>query len=91
MVSQYRHGLRTMKGGLTISGGEPLMQHRFVLKLFAAVQKLGVHTALDTNGYLGDRLSDEDLGSIDLVHARPQGHHARTSPAAHRHGQPTRA
>jgi pyruvate formate lyase activating enzyme len=67
VVNQYRHALRTMKGGLTISGGEPLMQHRFVLKLFAAVQKLGVHTALDTNGYLGDRLSDEDLACIDLV------------------------
>ena len=67
VVNQYRHSLRTMKGGLTISGGEPLMQHRFVLKLFAAVRKAGVHTALDTNGYLGDRLSDEDLGHIDLV------------------------
>jgi pyruvate formate lyase activating enzyme len=67
VVNQYRHSLRTMKGGLTISGGEPLMQHRFVLKLFAAVQKVGVHTALDTNGYLGVRLSDEDLGCIDLV------------------------
>jgi pyruvate formate lyase activating enzyme len=67
VVNQYRHSLRTMKGGLTISGGEPLMQHRFVLKVFAAVQKVGVHTALDTNGALGDRLSDEDLGCIDLV------------------------
>jgi pyruvate formate lyase activating enzyme len=67
VVSQYRHGLRTMKGGLTISGGEPLMQHRFVLKLFAAVQERGVHTALDTNGYLGDRLNDDDLSRIDLV------------------------
>ncbi len=67
VVGQYRHGLRTMKGGLTVSGGEPLMQHRFVLKLCAAVQKLGVHTTLETNGYLGDRLTDEDLESFDLV------------------------
>jgi pyruvate formate lyase activating enzyme len=67
VVNQYRHGLRTMKGGLTISGGEPLIQHRFVLKLFEAVKKVGVHTALDTNGYLGNRLSDEDLACIDLV------------------------
>ena len=67
VVNQYRHDLRIMKGGLTISGGEPLMQHRFVVKLFAAVQKLGVHTALDTNGYLGNRLSDDDLGCINLV------------------------
>jgi pyruvate formate lyase activating enzyme len=67
VVKQYRHSLRTMKGGLTISGGEPLLQHRFVLKLFAAAQALGVHTALDTNGSLHERLSDDDLQSIDLV------------------------
>jgi pyruvate-formate lyase-activating enzyme len=67
VVGQYRHSLRTMKGGLTISGGEPLIQHRFVLKLSAAVQKLGVHTAIETNGCFGERLSDDDLASIDLV------------------------
>jgi pyruvate formate lyase activating enzyme len=67
VISQYRHALRTMKGGLTISGGEPLLQHRFVLKVFAAAKKMSVHTALDTNGYLGERLSDADLACIDLV------------------------
>src|SRR4051812_11440662 len=67
VVGKYRHGLQIMKGGLTISGGEPLMQHRFVLKLFAAAKQMGVHTTLDSNGYLGDRLSDADLPSIDLV------------------------
>jgi pyruvate formate lyase activating enzyme len=67
VVSKYRHDLAITRGGLTISGGEPLMQHRFVLKVFAAVKKMGVHTALDTNGFLGDRLSDEDLRSVDLV------------------------
>jgi pyruvate formate lyase activating enzyme len=66
-IGKYRHDLQTMKGGLTISGGEPLLQHRFVLKVFAAAKAMGVHTALDTNGYLGDRLSDKDLGLIDLV------------------------
>src|SRR6201987_5051288 len=40
VVGQYRHTFRTIKGGLPISGGEPLIQHRFVLKLSAAVQKL---------------------------------------------------
>lgn len=66
-IKKYRHGLATMKGGLTISGGEPLMQHRFVLKVFAAAKQMGVHTALDSNGYFGARLSDEDLGVVDLV------------------------
>jgi pyruvate formate lyase activating enzyme len=67
VVKQYRIGLRTMKGGLTISGGEPLMQHRFVSKLFPAIKEAGIHTALETNGFLGARLTDEDLASIDLV------------------------
>jgi len=66
-IKKYRHGLHTMKGGLTISGGEPLMQHRFVIKVFTAASKMGVHTALDTNGFLGDRLSDEDMARVDLV------------------------
>jgi pyruvate formate lyase activating enzyme len=67
VVNQYRHDLRVMKGGLTVSGGEPLLQHRFLVRLFSAARQLGVHTALDTNGALGDRLSDEDLEQIDLV------------------------
>jgi pyruvate formate lyase activating enzyme len=66
-VRKYRHGLQTMKGGLTISGGEPLMQLRFVINVFAAAKEMGVHTALDSNGYLGDRLSDLDLTMVDLV------------------------
>jgi pyruvate formate lyase activating enzyme len=64
---KYHHSLQIMKGGLTLSGGEPLMQHRFVLKVFAAAKDLDIHTALDTNGILGDRLSDADLRLIDLV------------------------
>ena len=66
-LRKYRHGLKIMSGGLTISGGEPLMQHRFVAKLFAAAKAMGVHTALDTNGYYGDRLADPELEDIDLV------------------------
>ena len=66
-VRKYRHGLKVMAGGLTISGGEPLMQDRFVIRLFKAAREMGVHTALDTNGLLGDRLRDDELENIDLV------------------------
>jgi len=66
-LRKYRHGLKVMSGGFTISGGEPLMQDRFVVKLFTAAREMGVHTALDTNGFLGDRLSDDELKKIDLV------------------------
>jgi pyruvate formate lyase activating enzyme len=66
-LNMYRHGLKVMNGGLTLSGGEPLMQDRFVVRLLTAAKGMGVHTALDTNGYLGERLSDEDLDQIDVV------------------------
>jgi len=66
-VRKYRHGLKVMSGGFTLSGGEALLQHRFAARLFAAARAMGIHTALDTNGFLGDRLSDAELESIDLV------------------------
>src|SRR5690349_7088327 len=66
-LKKYRFGLKAMKGGLTISGGEPLMQHRFVMKLLGAAKQLDIHTTLETNGYFGDRLADSDLSTIDLV------------------------
>jgi pyruvate formate lyase activating enzyme len=66
-LEKYRAGLKIMAGGFTISGGEPLMQDRFVINLFTAAKKMGIHTALDTNGSLGNRLSDSDLKQVDLV------------------------
>jgi pyruvate formate lyase activating enzyme len=66
-LGKYRQGLKVMKGGLTISGGEPLMQHRFVVKLLEAAQAMGIHTALDTNGSLGSRLTEVELEKADLV------------------------
>ena len=38
-------------GGVTLSGGEPLMQHEFVIGLLRELKKRGIHTALDTCGY----------------------------------------
>ena len=66
-LGKYRHGLKAMNGGLTISGGEPLMQHRFVVKVLTAAHDMGIHTALDSNGYYGHRLADADLDAISLV------------------------
>jgi pyruvate formate lyase activating enzyme len=66
-LAKYRHGLKIMSGGFTLSGGEPLMQDRFAVRLFSGARALGIHTALDTNGHLGSRLSDEELDQIDVV------------------------
>jgi len=66
-LGKHRYGLSVMGGGFTLSGGEPLLQDRFAVKLLAAAKEMGIHTALDTNGALGDRLSNADLEHIDLV------------------------
>jgi pyruvate formate lyase activating enzyme len=66
-LGKYRHGLKAMSGGLTLSGGEPLMQDRFAVRLFTTARAMGIHTAIETNGYLGERLTDHELAQIDLV------------------------
>jgi pyruvate formate lyase activating enzyme len=66
-LGKYRQGLKVMKGGFTLSGGEPLMQHRFAAKLTAASHAMGIHTAMETNGHYGDRLADAELDNLDLV------------------------
>ena len=59
--------LKASGGGLTLSGGEPLAQPQFALDILKGAKALGVHTALDTSGYLSERVSEEMLGNIDLV------------------------
>jgi pyruvate formate lyase activating enzyme len=66
-VSKYARFMQVTGGGITLSGGEPLVQHAFCANVLRRVHALGVHTALDTNGFLGERLSDEELESVDLV------------------------
>ena len=66
-LRKYRHGLKVMSGGFTLSGGEPLMQHRFAVKLMAAAKGMGIHTTMETNGYFGEKLSDAEIDTIDLV------------------------
>ena len=43
------------------------MQDRFVVRLLAAAKRMDIHTTIETNGYLGERLSDAELATIDLV------------------------
>lgn len=65
-LKKYKDYLRFSGGGLTISGGEPLVQAPFVMNIIRGAREMGIHTVLDTNGYLGERLSDADLSQIDL-------------------------
>ena len=66
-LKRYRRIFRTTGGGLTVSGGEPLMQPAFVGRLLQEAKQLGIHTAIDTSGFLGANASDALLDDLDLV------------------------
>lgn len=66
-IKRYKPIFKTSGGGLTISGGEPLFQIAFTRRVLKEVHDAGIHTTIDTSGFLGTRLRDEDLENIDLV------------------------
>lgn len=83
------------KGGVTVSGGEPLVQLDFLLELFDLLKKEGVHTCLDTSGACFQG-SDErylrllplvDLVLLDIKHVDEEAHRSLTG----RSGQAPRA
>ncbi len=55
------------KGGVTVSGGEPLMQAKFVTELFMKLRQAGIHTALDTSGCIFNNDVARLLEYTDLV------------------------
>ncbi|MEZ5857642.1 MAG: pyruvate formate-lyase-activating protein [Geminicoccaceae bacterium] len=65
-IGKYAKVQKLSKGGLTVSGGEPTMQPRFLRRVMQATKAMGVHTCLDTSGRLGRNLTDADLADIDL-------------------------
>lgn len=65
-IAKYAQVLTISKGGITLSGGEPMVQRQFMMQIFRRCKQLGMHTCVDTSGRLGDRLSDQDLMEIDL-------------------------
>jgi len=66
-LGHFAPALRAMQGGLTISGGEVLVQVEFSRRILAAAKRLGLHTAIETSGFLGARADDEYLKQLDLV------------------------
>jgi pyruvate formate lyase activating enzyme len=66
-IGKYRRFIQVSGGGVTITGGEPLLQPRFTGAVLRRCRELGLHTALDTSGYLGDRADDALLADISLV------------------------
>lgn len=67
-AGKYVEFIRVSGGGATVSGGEPLLQPVFTGELLHRFKhELGLHTALDTSGYLGSRATDALLADTDLV------------------------
>jgi pyruvate formate lyase activating enzyme len=66
-LGQFAPALRSLDGGLTISGGEPMVQLAFTRRILAAAKQMGLHTAIETSGFLGDRADDRFLSCLDLV------------------------
>src|SRR5215216_5983633 len=66
-LGDFAPAMRSLDGGLTISGGEPMVQLAFTRRILAAAQKMGLHTAIETSGFLGDRADDRFLSCLDLV------------------------
>jgi pyruvate formate lyase activating enzyme len=66
-IPKYRSYMRFSGGGVTITGGEPLMQPEFVREIFRRCQDQGIHTALDTSGYVNLDVAKPVLDHADLV------------------------
>lgn len=68
----------TSGGGVTFSGGEPLLQPEFLLEMLRLCRENGIHTAVDTAGFgLGDYdeiLRFTDLVLLDLKHSTEEGY-----------------
>jgi len=66
-LATFAPALKSLDGGLTISGGEPMVQMAFTRRILAGAKRLGLHTAIETSGYLGDRVDDGFLSLLDLA------------------------
>ena len=65
-IERYVDLFKATHGGITFSGGESMMQPAFVSRVFRAAKEMGVHTCLDTSGFLGASYTDDMLNDIDL-------------------------
>ena len=91
LIQEYeRNAAFYKKGGITVTGGEALMQIDFLLELFQLAKKKNIHTCLDTSGItyhpsessynqkLDQLMEVTDLVMLDIKHIDPEGHKALT-------------
>ena len=79
-ILKYKTFMQFSKGGVTFSGGEPLVQKESLIPVFKALKKEGIHIALDTAGTTDiddttkELLNFVDLVMLDVKHLDPIGH-----------------
>ena len=73
-IEKYKKYMEFSNGGVTVTGGEPLLQVKFLLDLFSKLKEKGYHTAIDTSGMfpltedIKKLLSLTDLVLLDIKH-----------------------
>lgn len=72
-IKRYIPYIKSSNGGVTVTGGEPLLQIEFVAELFKELKKIGIHTAIDTSGYVDiedvkELIEYTDLFLLDIKH-----------------------
>lgn len=70
-------------GGVTFSGGEPLLQHEFLYEIIRLCKKKYIHTAIETSGYASEAIfmkimSAVDFAFMDIKHMDEEAHKAGT-------------
>lgn len=91
ILKEYRKNRSFYKnGGITVTGGEPLMQTDFLIELFSLAKKEGIHTCIDTSGItytesntayiqkLDELMQYTDLVMLDIKHIDPERHQKLT-------------
>ncbi|MBR4290645.1 MAG: pyruvate formate lyase-activating protein [Oscillospiraceae bacterium] len=91
LIQEYqRNATFYTRGGITVTGGEALMQIDFLLELFQLAKEKGIHTCLDTSGItyhpeassyirkLDALMAVTDLVMLDIKHIDPVGHKGLT-------------
>ena len=93
IIEQYERNISFYKGGgITVTGGEPLMQVDFLIDLFTLAKKKGIHTCIDSSGIaykpngnpewlakLDKLMTLTDLVMLDIKHIDPEKHKELTS------------
>ena len=89
MALRYKSYYKRSGGGVTFSGGEPLLQGEFLVETLKLLKEAGINTAIDTSGYGDERYYKDILKLVDVVildikHFNNQGYKSITGKSKHR-------